>query len=180
MADADLDKYCKLAMEKGATHAKQIHPSSVVTGAWVRWKCQFGCTRYGLGYCCPPDSPTPEQTRALIDCYHRAILFHLENPASGERMKPVKQFEKMLVELEEEAFKDGYYKAFVLGEGPCALCKECAKQMGAPCNFKRDARPAMEACGIDVFQTARNNGFFISPLKEKTETRNYYCLMLVD
>ncbi len=38
----------------------------------------------------------------------------------------------------------------------------------------------MEACGMDVFQTARNNGFFIEPLRERTETNNEYCLMLVD
>ena len=38
----------------------------------------------------------------------------------------------------------------------------------------------MEACGIDVYRTARNNGCFIQPLKEKTETQNNYCLLLVD
>jgi len=38
----------------------------------------------------------------------------------------------------------------------------------------------MEACGIDVFQTARNNGFPIETLREEQETRNTYCLMLVD
>ena len=38
----------------------------------------------------------------------------------------------------------------------------------------------MEACGIDVFQTARNNGFFIETLREKTETQNLYCIILVD
>jgi hypothetical protein len=38
----------------------------------------------------------------------------------------------------------------------------------------------MEACGMDVFQTARNNGFFIKTLSQKTETNNEYCLMLVD
>jgi hypothetical protein len=43
-----------------------------------------------------------------------------------------------------------------------------------------DIRPAMEACGIDVYQTARNNGFFIEPLRNKTDTHNDYCLMLVD
>ena len=31
VADSDLEKYCALAIEAGATHAKQIHPSSVVT-----------------------------------------------------------------------------------------------------------------------------------------------------
>jgi hypothetical protein len=38
----------------------------------------------------------------------------------------------------------------------------------------------MEACGIDVFQTARNHGLFISTLREKGDTNNEYCLMLVD
>jgi hypothetical protein len=38
----------------------------------------------------------------------------------------------------------------------------------------------MEACGIDVFQTARNNGFFIRTLREKAEAQNIYCLLLVD
>jgi hypothetical protein len=31
-----------------------------------------------------------------------------------------------------------------------------------------------------VYQTARNSGFFIKPLREKAETQNVYCLMLVD
>lgn len=180
MPDSDLEKYCKLAVEKGATHAKQIEPSSVVTAAWVRWKCQFGCPLYGQGYCCPPDTPTPEQTQALINCYHRAILFHLENPASPERGKRFREFQGMLVDLEGEVFKDGYYKAFLLSEGPCNLCKECAKLEDEPCNFGFKARPSMEGCGIDVYQTARNNSFFIVPLREKTETQNVYCLMLVD
>jgi predicted metal-binding protein len=51
---------------------------------------------------------------------------------------------------------------------------------GIPCRFPAKTRPAMEACGIDVFQTARNNGFSITTLKEKSETQNLYCLMLVD
>jgi hypothetical protein len=38
----------------------------------------------------------------------------------------------------------------------------------------------MEACGIDVFQTARNNGFHIETLRDVTEPRNTFALMLVD
>ena len=64
--DADLEKYCAVAVEAGATHAKQIHPSSVVTAPWVRMKCQFGCPGYGRGLCCPPHTPTPDQTRAAL------------------------------------------------------------------------------------------------------------------
>lgn len=180
MCDADLEKYCRRALEGGATDVKQIHPCSVVTSEWVRWKCQFGCPEYGRGYCCPPDTKTPQQTRALLDCYHRAILFHVEAPRSSERNKKWKPYLDMLIDLEAGMFKDGYYKALVLLSGPCRLCKQCAKQNGAPCSFGFRARPSMEGSGIDVYQTARNNGFFIVPLRERNDTQNVYCLMLVD
>ena len=180
MTDLDLEKYCTWAEERGASHAKQIHPSSVVTVPWVRLKCQFGCSFYNKVYCCPPHTPTPEQTRAIIDCYHRAILFHIEVPYMPERGKLYREYFSMLTDLEVEMFKDGYYKVFVFLAGPCLVCKECAKVEGLPCTHLDRARPSMEACGIDVYQTARNNDFFIEPLYAKTQTQNQYCLMLVD
>jgi len=180
VTDPDLEKYCHLALEEGASHAKQIHPDSVVTAPWVRLKCQSGCSRYGLSYCCPPDTPTSDQTRAVIDCYRRAILFHREGPHTPDRGKLFRQYFDRMVDLEETLFRDGYYKAFVFLAGGCRLCKECAKLEGTPCNFRKRARPSMEACGIDVYETARNNGYFIETLREKTETQNIFCLMLVD
>lgn len=181
MTDADLEKYCTRAVKEGATHAKQIQPSSIATASWVRLKCQFGCAAYDRFYSCPPRTPTPEQTREVIDSYHRAILFHIQVPQAPDRGKRIGEFLEMLRNLEGEMFKDGYYKAFVLLAGPCRLCDpECAKLEGVPCKFPDRARPSMEACGIDVFQTARNNGLPITALRERTETQNHYCVMLVD
>ena len=179
-SDADLEKYGERALEGGATHAKQIHPSSVVTAPWVRLKCQFGCPGYDKGHCCPSNTPTPDETRAILDSYHRAILFHIEVPHMPEKEKQYRRFFDILVDLEGEMFKDGHYKAFVFLAGPCRICKRCSKLDGKHCSFPLRARPCMEACGMDVYQTARNNGFFIKTLREKTETNNEYCLMLVD
>jgi len=180
MTDADLEKYCTYALEKGATHAKQVHPSSVVTAPWVRLKCQFGCPLYGLGYGCPPDTPGPEETRAILDSYHRAILFHIEVPHMPKKEKHYRKFFEMLVDLEGEIFKDGFYKAFVYLAGPCRLCKQCAKLEDKACTFPARARPCMESCGMDVYQTAQNNGFFIKTLSNREETNNEYCLMMID
>jgi len=179
MQPSDLEKYCEKAIAVGATHAKIIDPKTVVTAPWVRFKCLFGCT-YKHRYSCPPHTPTPAETQATLDSYGRAILFHVEAPYTRERGRNMVAYLDALVRLEEELFKDGYYKAFVMLAGPCVLCKECGKVEGVPCRFPAKTRPAMEACGIDVFQTARNNGFFIQALKEKSETQNLYCLMLVD
>ncbi|MBW2608291.1 MAG: DUF2284 domain-containing protein [Deltaproteobacteria bacterium] len=182
MQISDLKKYCDKALESYATHAKPIHPSTVVTDPWVRLKCQFGCGGYGKSYGCPPDTPTPEQTQAVIDRYQRAILFHVESiPGSKEKGgRNVLQCFDMLVDLEGEMFKDGYYKALLFLAGPCHLCKECTKGKDEPCLHGDRARPAMEAVGIDVYQTVRNNGFFIETLKEKGDPKNLYALMLVD
>lgn len=179
MQTHDLEKFCKKAIQAGFTHAKIISPGSVVTAPWVRFKCLYGCP-FRERYSCPPHTPTPAETRTTLDSYGRAILFHVEAPYSKERGRNMAAHLEMLVRLEEELFKDGYYKAFVMLGGPCMLCKECGKVEGIPCRFPAKTRPSMESCGIDVFQTVRNNGFFISTLKEKTETQNIYCLLLVD
>ncbi|MEI6424719.1 MAG: DUF2284 domain-containing protein, partial [Lentisphaerota bacterium] len=71
-----LDKYLKKAVSLGALDAKIIPADSVVTAAWVRLKCQFGCGGYGQCLTCPPHSPAPEKTAEIISCYRKAILLH--------------------------------------------------------------------------------------------------------
>lgn len=175
----DLKRYCDHALKGGATSVKPIQPSSVITAPWVRLKCQFGCAGYDQSYCCPPHTPTPEETRKVLDAYNRALLFHIETLSSKGRERR-KRFLQMLIDLEGEMFKDGYYKALVLLAGPCDVCRQCAKFAGDACNDRYRARPSMEACGIDVFQTARNNGFHIETLRDEKASRNNFCLMLVD
>jgi predicted metal-binding protein len=169
-----LDYYCKRALELRIDDAKPIDPRSVVTAEWVRMKCQFGCRHFGLGLCCPPHTPTPGVTRRVIDSYERAILLH-------RRLKKDEKEELLnepMVLLEIEMFIDGYYKAWSMGSGPCRLCKEC--NMAAGCKRARKARPSMEACGIDVFKTARDNGFHIEVARSKEEERSSYGLILAE
>ncbi|MBU6392899.1 MAG: DUF2284 domain-containing protein, partial [Planctomycetes bacterium] len=41
-------------------------------------------------------------------------------------------------------------------------------------------RPSMEACGIDVYQTARNHNLKIETLKNKNDEVNIYGLVLLE
>ncbi|MEI6632038.1 MAG: DUF2284 domain-containing protein, partial [bacterium] len=43
-----------------------------------------------------------------------------------------------------------------------------------------EARPAMEACGVDVYQTARNNGFKIEVVKSLRDKANYFGVVLIE
>ena len=180
MKKKDLKRYCGLALGGGATGVKPIQPSSVVTAPWVRLKCQFGCPGYDHSYCCPPHTPTPEETRKVLDSYQRALLFHMETSWAPVRESRLRKYRHKLIDLEGEMFRDGYYKAFVFLAGPCDVCRQCAKAAGDACMDRYKARPSMEACGIDVFQTARNNGFHIVTLRDEQSSRNNFCLMLVD
>mgnify|MGYP002683394095 FL=1 len=38
----------------------------IVVSDWVRMKCRYGCDNYGKRLGCPPFSPTPDETRAVI------------------------------------------------------------------------------------------------------------------
>lgn len=180
MIDSSLEKYSTQAIEAGVTNVKQIDPNTIITAAWVRMKCQYGCPFQGYSYCCPPDSPTPEQTQAVINCYTRALLFHVNAPDNEERDPKSKKISQLLIKIEGDMFKDGFYKAFLFGYGPCSICPVCKKLTNEPCQAGDKKRPSMEAAGIDVYQTARNSGLPIEPLKDVTDTQNLYALILVD
>ena len=169
-----VEVYCKDVLELGVDGAKVVDPHSVITGEWVRMKCQFGCSGFGMSHCCPPQTPTPEITRKVIDSYQRAILLH-RRLGRGERGKI---FNETVVRLEIKIFLDGYYKAWSMGSGPCRLCKEC--DLTVPCKHGFEARPSMESCGIDVFKTARDNEFPIDVVRTHEEERNIFGLILVE
>lgn len=169
-----LEDYCEKALEMGIDGAKAIDPHSIVTAEWVRMKCQYGCPGFGMRLCCPPYTPTPDVTRKVIDSYERAILLH-QGLRKGERKKA---FSEAIVRLEIEIFLEGYYKAWSMGSGPCRLCKECDPT--ALCKHGYEARPSMEACGIDVFKTAKDNGFPIEVVRTHEEERNLYGVILVE
>ena len=173
----DLNILCEEAERLGATEAKIIDVSSVVVEPWVQLKCRFGCPQYGKSKTCPPFAPTYEETRKILQCYTQAILI--------EGQPPGRDFKEMLLRLEREATLAGYHKAFVMGAGPCPLCAPpeggpgiCPEE--GPCLIPEKARPAMEACGIDVFQTIRNNGFTVSFLEKRGEYVKYFGLLLLE
>ena len=156
------------AVEMGALAARMVRPADVETAEWVRWKCQFGCGGYATSLMCPPHSPTPEQTRRMLDGYRTAVLF--ESPPGKAK--------QIAADLERRLFLDGHYKALGLGAGPCMLCDEC--DFEGPCRHPHRARPSMEACGIDVYATARKHGFVINVVRTRRDPQHYFGLVLIE
>jgi len=158
----------QMALDRGALKAKVIDPKTVETAEWVRWKCRFGCDGFGSSLVCPPNTPTPAETRGMLDEYKVGVLF--ESPRGKSK--------SIAVALERELFLGGYYKALGLGAGPCELCDECSLDEG--CRHAEEARPSMEGCGIDVFATVRQHGFTIEVVRTRRDPQHYYGLVLVE
>lgn len=163
-----MEKYLEMLREKGAEGIITT-PDRIITAPWTVFKCQFGCDSYGKNLCCPPFTPTYDKTREILDSYKTLILF------TSTDKRNVTHF---AVETAREMFLDGYYKAIAFGSGFCNICPDCA---GAyPCRNPSKAAPSMEGCGIDVFATARLNGFTVETLRTRSDQNHNFGLICVE
>ncbi|MBR5001239.1 MAG: HD domain-containing protein, partial [Firmicutes bacterium] len=156
-ADPAVAKAMTLLKILGADVIKVIDPKQIVTAPWIRFKCQFECPNYGTRPTCPPHTPDHNGTRELLDSYQTAILFHRRSQADTGAMayKAMRQL-----------CMDGCYKAAAMGNG-------CGGD--EPSDI-----PTMEACGIDVFETAKACGFEIDRVTDGETFVNFFGLVLVD
>ncbi len=179
-----------IALEGGATVIKQISPQDIIVAQWVRNKCQFGCPHFGKRFTCPPYAPTPQETVATLKSYQKALLVEFGNlhPVRG-RLEPVgRMTHNTLYNMERCAFLNGHERVFFYGGGPCVLCRSCpAEKLENPnlfckkeCKRPEEARPSMEAAGIDVYSTVRQAGFKPHVVRERTETFTDFGLVLLE
>ncbi len=172
-----LNVYVKKALSVGITRAKIIDAKTISVANWVRLKCQFGCGGYGKQLTCPPYSPTPEYTCKMLAEYSKALLMQIENISPAKEYRVSRKLKLIVADLEREIFLDGYYKAFGMTSGPCRLCRTCSTRK--PCKYPYQARPAMEACGVDVYQTARNNDFKLEVVQSEDACCSYLSMILI-
>jgi predicted metal-binding protein len=163
---AEVERFIR---EHGPEDTARVAPGDVVTAEWVRMKCKYGCGGYGRCLTCPPHSPEPERTRRMLDEYRVAYLIWWGAHSGGR---------EALAEIERRTFLSGFYRAFAMAGGPCRLCEPCPLE--PPCRHPRKARPSMEACGIDVYETAHRAGFPLQVVSCREETPNFYSLLLVE
>jgi len=171
-------KYIDLAKKSGSFWVKIIDPKNVVTSEWVRIKCQYGCGMYGRCLTCPPYSPTPTCTERMMRDFSSALVMIHDIKSSGKERSLRKRLRKDVAKIEREMFLDGHYKAFGMACGPCNLCKECI--LSYPCKYEDFARPSMEACGIDVYQTLANVGYKLKVVRDYEDSCKFCSLILIE
>jgi len=149
------------------SRAKLLHAKDIVIDDRVRFQCSFsGCRNYGKKLMCPPNTPTVDEFRKIIDRYYMGLIVQVESDIiDKDNWEPeVAQFalrlHDIIYRLEKRAFAFGFPFAAGLIGGSCKLCKECAgdKDPNATCVNREKARPSLEAMGIDVITTCKRAG----------------------
>ncbi|MGC9514775.1 DUF2284 domain-containing protein [Methanocrinis sp.] len=194
----------KIDLDELLEKLKEIHPEispitaeDVVVANWVRLKCRYGCKAYGKHLGCPPYSPTPEETRKVLEEYTVGIVARFEaepDPGiSAEHIHhhlwdSINAVHETVFQLERCAFLAGYYKAFGFNALPCTFCATCIPEEketidsfeARNCRHKEKVRPSMEACGIDVFGTLERAGYELSVLDSYSKGVALFGLVLLD
>jgi len=197
------------ARELGADRAAPLPARAVVVDERVNFKCRVPlCSHYGVNLMCPPNVPTPAETRGALARYSDTLVVQRAIPltqravdealagmgyaeanavaggtpevaaggATGAAVAVAgpqtaayeasltdsqNEFARLMTALESAAFKMGYRFATAFAGGDCVLCDVCVGKDGEACRHPFEARPSMEAVGIDVVATAEAAGLAI-------------------
>lgn len=162
---AELEPYRELeefALSEGAYRAKLINTAEVVIDERVRLKCQVPiCKDFNNHLMCPPHTIAVEKFRSLCTQYSAALIvqvasrgFAEENLTGAER-----KLHAIINKTEGRALAKGHYLAAGFIASSCKLCPECVGYHAQlPCRRPYEARPSIEAMGVDIFQTAQKAG----------------------
>lgn len=184
MADAHhLQRLIAAAGDLGADRAAPLPAAAVVVDERVNLKCRVPlCSAYGHNLMCPPAVMTAVETREVLARYGDVLVVQQDIPLTQDRVdaqlagrtyaqarsdaerveglrRSQNRFARLMTDLERAAFKMGYRYAAAFSGGECVLCEECVGQAsGESCRHPFEARPSMEAVGIDVVATAAAAG----------------------
>ena len=153
------------ALKKGCVRTELLLAKELRVDDRVRLKCRLNtCEQYGANLMCPPHVPDLAETSQILEKYTFALVMQITEPLSGsdyiEPFHKIKNnFGQIIVELEKEAFRMGFTLTTGLSGGHCTLCETCARKEGKfTCRHPQQARPSMEALGMDVGEVCRRLG----------------------
>jgi predicted metal-binding protein len=171
----------RLFVRRGFADFRWLDPREVVVAEWVRMKCLFGCPDYGKNAACPPNTPPVDACARFIREYRRAVVFHFAKTVDKpeDRHAWSRKLNLEMVRLEQELFKAGFVKVFLMPFDSCNYCLDCPGVRTA-CKELKLARPSPDAMAIDVFTTVRKLGYPIDVLAAYDEGMNRYAFLFVD
>ena len=194
-----LDRIAREALRRGATSAKLIPARKVAVDARARLKCLVPvCSSYGRHLLCPPNLMQVQDFAEILSLYEHALILQVQadfdslDKSEGGLSEELclklegktgtvrwqRKLHRLVNEMETLAFKNGFRFAAGLIGGDCSLCIECKGLSKGHCAHPFQARPSMEALGIDVVKTCENAG--LSVCLSSSEKVKWTGLVLLD
>jgi predicted metal-binding protein len=174
------DKIESILINEGLSDYKWINPKEIIVSQWVRVKCTFGCSEYGLGTC-PPNTPSVGDCDRFFKEYERGLIIRL-NIFADRNSYPSdwsREMTSKLLGIERDIFMAGFQKVFLLNQASCYQCKDCSKNR-IDCKDKAKSRPSPESFAVDVYQTVRNAGLDINVISDNPAPMNRIAILLIE
>jgi predicted metal-binding protein len=165
---------------QGFTDFKWICAKDIIVAHWVRVKCTFGCSDYGLGTC-PPNTPTVEDCESFFKEYDKAIIIRLKKNADKNSYPSdwSREMTDKLLDIERDIFLKGFHKVFLLNQTCCTLCKDCSGNR-IDCKDKSRSRPSPESFAVDVYNTVRNAGLDLNVINHNPGEMARIAILLIE
>lgn len=132
-----------------------LNPTLLRTEPRIRALCEDNdCGNWNRHPMCPPRVDLPGGAEAHLRSFGQGVLFQTTYEVNAQdrdaTLETQRDHQHAALALEVAARRDLDPGAWVLVGGPCSLCAPCPALDGAGCDRPDDARPSLEALGIDV------------------------------
>jgi predicted metal-binding protein len=164
------DKYIQISKDLRMVNAKIISPDDIYFDIRAILKCRWGCEDFfNQTIKCNTRNTSYEERTEMVKAYQNILFVHAHD---------ARDLSRTVLEIERTAFLDGYYLSFALRY--CNLCKSCLVDRGKPCPTIEKVRPCDQSFGIDVYKTARSQGWPCEVLQNKEDVQNRYGFVLLE
>lgn len=142
----------ELAKSFGFQNAVLVDTKDIPFEPSFRKYCEDNlCGNYNASWSCPPACGTPEEMKAKVLAYPKALLLHTVWEVDYRDTVAVKQAKNTHNRWSMDLIKAlSGTSGFLIGSSVCGLCETCTMAEGTPCRFPGQMASCMSAYCIYV------------------------------
>lgn len=169
------DRLIEAFKEIGFDEYREIETKDIIFSKDVFNQCARNtCGNFGKNHGCPPNAGSEDERKARVLKYKNAfIISKIASIKSRKEMMDSMEVIENINKALRKAFEEE--DVFVMGAGPCTVCKVCNALDNEPCRFPEKIQYSMEGSGIDVVRMSMNHKMTYNAGRGKA---GFFTLML--
>ena len=149
------ERLLKAFQEIGFDEFKELETQEIIFSQDVFDQCAKNlCGNFNKNHACPPRGGSQKERQERILKYKKGFLLsQIVSIRTRQEMEAsMQEVSKAVKKLRTIFAADD---VFILGAGPCTVCKRCTALDDEPCRFPEKVEYSMEGSGIDVVRLSR-------------------------